>query len=190
MNREVGSTNVERIRIESASDPLLHVAMLRMLGVSKSLHEGFIARHASDVLGRTCAPAGFYDRVQTVWYGGKNCLKDEVVLPAIPEVVLVSHVILRPTEDLIKGRRVLTKSPSAEFTIGWTVKSPAGLELVKMTVGPAHDRLKRIVQAFQPGIGRYQEASPDRWFGSAQSHLEPVHWCSGRSNPHDSSEYA
>lgn len=149
MDVEVRLAYRERLWVEGLADPVKHIAMICMSGISECIEKIHIAVNPTDILRRARASASLNTGVNPARFGRQDCLDQNVVLPAITEVILVRHAVPGPPEHLIERRSVLAHAPNTEFRIRGSVEDSAYFELVKVAIGPAHNGLKGIVEPLQ-----------------------------------------
>jgi hypothetical protein len=161
VNIEVGFADAEGILFEGTPNPLKPVPVVRVPWITERFEEVVVAMDAADVLRRTCSPTGLDEGIKSIALRRKYRLKDDVVLPTIAEIVLVGNAVLRASEKLGDRGPVLADSPYTRLATRDPVEDSARLELVQMAIGPAHDRLKAVVQPFQWDVRRHEKASPN-----------------------------
>jgi hypothetical protein len=84
---------VEALRIEPSTDPREHTVMLLVIGVADSFDERVVARVSANVFWRTHAPPPDDTRVSRFGLSLSDVLKNDVMLPAVPEIVFVDQTI-------------------------------------------------------------------------------------------------
>ena len=160
--------------------------LLDLVGLRAQEHayEFEVAVGAADIFGRTAASAldarrGLRRRVR-----GEELFERHRVTPAVAEVVgvdegqraLVIEVeVAQPHGSGVEALRVLVGHVLIE-QLGVTEAQAADLELVEMRVGPAHGRLKDVMQLGERGLKRHDEASAYGWLDAHQRnpHLDGI----------------
>jgi hypothetical protein len=94
VERSVDFLDIERSRIEVLPCPLQYVLVLRMGGVFDGLKEVIVAGKTADVLRRTGAAPRENHREACRRQARVDLLKDNLVLPAVAEVVVVDQPVL------------------------------------------------------------------------------------------------
>src|SRR2546426_4950409 len=96
------------------------------------------------VLGRAGALAGDDHRVAGGRFGRETPLQDDLVLPAVSEVILIGERVSGPAKQVSNSNRALV-SPLRELSVEGTVVRAGGKEVVQVRIGPSHDALQAIV---------------------------------------------
>ncbi len=94
------------------------------------------------------------------------------MLPAVPEVVLITHPIPGPLKNVMKSCLPLADPPYAKLRIGLPVGNLPSLKLMKVSVSPTHDRLEDPMKLAQGDVPGHLEAPPNRRPGPAECDLE------------------
>src|SRR5262245_23133947 len=161
-----GDRRVERLRVETPADPAQHVLVLLVVLVPDSLQELLVAPGAAHVLGRAGPCAFEADRITLAPLGTQAALEEDLVPPAIPEVVLVLEpealAAFREHGADLRGRGVAVVELHEVLVQqqGVAVVLAPDLEVVQVGVRPAHRRLDVFVQLVQRAVLDL-EAPPD-----------------------------
>jgi len=174
MKETVDFLHIKGFRVERSSAPLHHVVVVWMLGVLDGVKKIVVPSDATDIVWRTRALSRHHDRVTSLWNRRHCPFKDDVVLPAIPEVVLVFHPIFRPPEHLVKTNPPLILALDSKLRVWRPVIRATREKLMEMAVGPAHCHLKNRVQPIEGEIAGHLNPSPDRRPDASEPHLELI----------------
>src|SRR5271165_1155991 len=167
----------EFIRVEPATAPYHYIIVILVVWVSDRFEELGIARDASHILRWACScpfdAAGILDL--RLWF--QDFLKEDLMLPGVPEVILVNEPDLPSRLGDLADRNPLLVSffhlPFPIFVIEGSVVFPPDNELVQMAILPAHDHLKDFVKFPQRAI-RHLNPPPYRWVALFQRELELI----------------
>ena len=97
-----GCTTLNGHSINFDPYPLLQLVMLGVLGVADCFQQTRIAPDATTILGRAGAFPRETERVALPRLQRQDFFHEQLVLPAIPEIVFVSQLVLRPGHHLLQ----------------------------------------------------------------------------------------
>jgi hypothetical protein len=126
------------------------------------------------VLGRGSALTPETHRVGAFRVRCHDVLDPNVVVPVVPEVILVQKP-LAEAETKTRHHNLLWVTVKAPATIvGDAVRFPVDEKAMEMGVRPAHDELKDMVKLGERGVSANEKATPNEGTDAAQSNLELV----------------
>jgi len=165
----VHSRDVKPLRVEPATDPLLHRGVLVVALVRKHLEKLRVATRPAAVFGRASSrAAGADERLVALIRQAEDL---DVVLPLVAVVIAVDE----PRSYLRDGaerRGVLVDQEIFFFVIDDTEADLTDIKVVKMGVRPPERDLKNIVQDAERRSGGHANAAPDDWLDVAQRDAE------------------
>jgi hypothetical protein len=133
-------------RLELPACPGQPLVVFFVLGVRNCLKKLLVARCAPDVLGRTCPFATNDSRIPRTGSWGIDGLEDDIMLPAVTEIVLVDEPIFRPLQYVLEKGASLADSRLVKFPVRRSVIDITLAELVKMPVPPSHRSLEHTMK--------------------------------------------
>ena len=91
--------------------------MVRMLGVPEGFEEFVVAPNATNILWRARTLALVNSHRLAFSRSRRDGFKHELMLPAVTEVILVNHSVLRFQQDILQPYFPLVDAPDAELGI-------------------------------------------------------------------------
>src|SRR5271165_3599299 len=155
----------EFIRVEPATASYHHIIVILVVWVSDRFEELGIARDASHILRWACSCPFDAAGVRNIRLWFQDFLKEDLMLPGVPEVILVNEPDLPSRLGDLADRNLflvhLFRAPVQVLGIEGSVGFAPDNELVQMAIFPAHDALKDFVKFAQSAI-RHVNPTPDR----------------------------
>jgi len=119
--------------------------VIRVLGIVHRLHEMDVPPHPAGVLWRASALARQTDRVAQARLGWSHRFDQNLVLPAIAEVVLVAKARLGLWHDLVQTDEPLLTFAEIVEVATIAIDRVADLEEMEVFVVPSHHDLQHVV---------------------------------------------
>lgn len=169
-DQAVGSLEVKALRRPSVTDPIGQLLVPLVRWVRGRPDQLGVSRNTSTILRWTCPRA--FQATRRLELAGRDLLHEDVVLPAVAEIVEVREASLGAPDAIervqLPGLDVLCvqiRRPDL-FT--------ADLERMQMGIFPPHRVLEHVMKLLEIEISGDDETPPDRWTGPLQSDLELV----------------
>ena len=151
--------------------------MLFVLGVGQRLQVVFIAGESAHILGWGAAFPSEAVRILYSQIRQNNRFQQQVMPPAIAEVVQVLEVGSDPRDNLPQPHSALVNDfalVQIVVRVRHAIDMAPDLELVEVIIFPAHDDLQDAVQLSQDRIFPDQDAPPDGRLKVLEGHLELI----------------
>jgi hypothetical protein len=167
---------IERLWVETVPDPFQKLLVLRMVRVLERLQQALVSGHSAYVFGRTGARARKTNRIPHTCLWGKTVFDEELVLPPVPEIVLVGKARRLTLNDIAEP----VFAPVDHFTqnhvalIRYPILLTPDEESVEVGVRPTHHDLQSVVEFGEGDVASHLELPPDGWMRAAESDLELV----------------
>lgn len=169
----INRIELEAFGIESADPVGLAPARKDILvGTGAVAQEKGVGMGTAKVVGRTGAGAGEAAGGGRFPGAGLGLLDEDVVHPAVTEVVFVGEALAAALDQLVEVKVFVAEHAAVLGGCVTGVLDPADVEGVHVTVVPTHGRLDELVQCEQGGAIGHQQAPPDRWLEMAQGEVQ------------------
>lgn len=106
----VRRANVEGFGVKSIASPLGHLFVIRVRRIAERLQKIRVPPDTANILRWSGPPAGGYNRISHFGLVRKHLLKQHLVFPAVTEIILVDHSILRMTQYVVEPSLSLSLS--------------------------------------------------------------------------------
>src|SRR5579872_4433032 len=143
--------------MDRIASPRTEVFKLFVTGREDHLQKFPVAAWTTNIFWRAAALTGNADRLGSRITRWQALLQHNLMRPRIPEIVKIAQGVAFHLEHVADRHRVLIKQfEIAEFIVfGYAPTTAVLLELVKVTIGPAHHNLQGAVKAAQFQRTRY-----------------------------------
>src|SRR5215210_286105 len=165
----VDPVQVNRHRVEVPSYPFEHIFVVRVLLILDGLQHHVVSWNATAVFGRGSVLTLDADRIAYAFLRCPQFLDQDLVLPAVTEVVLVKETVLWLWDHLPQRNGSLALRVGHEVLV-YTIDPVAGDEPVHMVILPVHDDLDDVVQLLQGGLAGEPHPAPDERFAVHEGH--------------------
>ena len=157
----VNTCKVEPLGFERGAPPHHHFSVVRMGRIPQGFQIVHVSGRTADIL-RRAGPLPLLAHGARHLRADHDSLEDKVMLPTVPEVVLVSEHIPFIAEKFAQAPAPFVSHLRGLVGIGNSVLLLSEPEEVEMTVFPPHDLLDHSMEAREGDRAGDQEASPDR----------------------------
>jgi hypothetical protein len=154
------------------AEPLESLLVFGMLGIGESYHQSGVTMGVAAVLGRARAASFDTDVVRQQVSQVRGALDDDVMRPAIAEVVLVGEA-RSGLHDLVEAVLAFAGPPQGR-QIGSTDAFPAHSKLMQVGIGLAHRDLQDAMELTEIERARDQQPTPNRGAHVTQGDLDLV----------------
>ena len=167
----------EPYRVPYASDPLLHLLVLLVLGISQRVHKFGVAVASTAVLRRAGVGSAQTNGMFEVGVRRQGFFKHDFVFPIVAKVVFVGELRLHCRRKIGHGIALLVEHPGVfgvPFAVRLAVINAARYKLVQVRVRPAHHDLDDTVQTVELHVRPHNDAPPDGRLAVAERDFQLV----------------
>jgi len=141
--------------------------------VGQAVDEFLVALRPAASSGGHAPPPATQAGYPAVGLGCDQILQDDLVFPAVAEVVLVAERVTFATGQVPQGGSALVAQ--REVPVGDAIADGVVDEHVQVRVGPSHGGLDHMVEAVQADRRGHEQAPPDRRIDVQQGDREAEH---------------